>query len=60
MEKMKKVNYESPSQHVTQVELEKSLTQTVIVSTSVRLLDWEEGEKQGDDPEEGGDVYLIY
>ena len=60
MKKQKKVNYESPSQQVNQVELENGLAQTVIISTSARLLDWEEGETQGDDPDEGGDVYLIY
>ena len=58
MKKLK--NYETPSVSGIRVMLEESLAQAVAISVSARLIDWEEGETLGDDPDEGGDVYLTY
>ena len=57
--KTQKLIYGSPRVLVTQVELEESLAQ-VAISVSARFIDWEEGEVLGDEPDEGGDVYLTY
>ena len=53
-----KMKYDSPVVKVTQVRLEESLVDTVNISASPRLLDWEDGEELGDESEEGGDIYL--
>ena len=60
MKTQKKVSYESPLVMVSQVALEEGLAQTVMISASARLLDWEEGDLLGDDDDEGGDIYLTY
>ena len=60
MKKKKKIIYGSPSVRVNRVILEKGLASAVVISASARLLDWEIGETQGDDIDEGGDIYLTY
>ena len=60
MKTQKKLQYDSPIVRVIQVVLEGGLAETVIISASARLLDWETGETQGDDIDEGGDIYLTY
>ena len=55
----KKVNYEPPSVQVVKIQLEKGMAQTVIVSAGVQLYDWEDGGKLGDNPDEGGDIFLM-
>ena len=58
--KTQQLIYEPPWVLVTQVEMEESLAQNVAISVSARFIDWEEGEVLGDEPDEGGDVYLTY
>ena len=55
-----KIKYEPLVVKVTQVRLEKNLADTVCISTSVNLTDWEDGGKQGTEFEEGGDIYWTY
>ena len=55
-----KIKYAPPSLKIFRVVLEDNLAQTVAVSVEPRLLDWEDGGVIGDDPSEGGDVYLYY
>ena len=60
MKKQEKEKYDPPSMRIILVELEGGLAETVVISASARLLDWEEGGVQGDDLEEGGDIYLTF
>ena len=56
-----KVNYETPTLKIYRVVLEEGLAQTgVAVSVEPRLLDWEDGGIIGDNPTDGGDIYLYY
>ena len=51
--------YESPAVKVTQVVLEAGIAQAP-VSIGIQLHDWEDGGELGDNPGDGGDIYLIY
>jgi len=55
-----KVSYEAPTLKVYRVALEDGLAQTVAVSVEPRLIDWEDGGIIGDDPADGGEIYLFY
>ena len=52
-------NYESPVLKVTRVALETGIAKAP-VSIGVQLHDWEDGGELGDNPGDGGDIYLIY
>ena len=54
-----KKNYTTPEVTITRVKLEEGIVQAP-VSVRVVLHDWEEGGELGNDPADGGDVYLIY
>ena len=54
-----KKDYDSPALKVRNVELEKGIAQCTI-SIETRLYDWEDGGTLGDDPDEGGEIYLIF
>ena len=60
MKKQKKEKYEPPTVRIIQVVLESGLAETVIISASARLLDWEDGGELGGISEEGGDIYLTF
>ena len=51
--------YESPVVKLTRVVLEAGIAQAP-VSIGVQLHDWEDGGELGDNPGDGGDIYLIY
>ena len=51
--------YVPPAVKATRVVLEKGIAQAP-VSIGVQLHDWEDGGELGDNPSEGGDIYLIY
>ena len=51
--------YKSPAVTVTRVLLEASIAQAP-VSIGVQLHDWEDGGELGNNPGDGGDIYLIY
>ena len=56
-----KIHYDSPTVKVARVALEEGLAQTGHpVSIGASLVDWEDGGTLGDDPEEGGDIILVY
>ena len=52
-------NYTPPKVKLTRVELEKGIAQAP-VSIGAVLRDWEDGGELGDNPGDGGDIYLIY
>ena len=52
-------NYAPPTVKLTRVALDKGIAQAP-VSIGVVLHDWEDGGELGDNPGEGGDIYLIY
>ena len=54
-----KKNYNSPAVKLTRVILEENIAQAP-VSIGAVLHDWEDGGELGDNPGEGGDIYLIY
>ena len=54
-----KNSYKPPTVEITRVVLEAGFVQAP-VSIEVHLRDWEDGGVLGDDPGEGGDIYLIY
>ena len=53
-------NYEPPVIKVIRVVLEESIADAVRVSVDFSLRDWDDGGELGDDPGDGGDVYLFF
>ena len=51
--------YDPPTVEITRVVSEKGIAQAP-VSVRVQLHDWEDGGELGNNPSEGGDIYLIY
>ena len=57
----KQTNYSPPKITVTQVVLETGIAGDLCpVSVDVSLHDWDIGGELGGDPEDGGDIYLMY
>ena len=54
-----KMKYEPLVIKVTRVCLEENLADTVCISTSAYLIDWEDGGELGPESEDGGDIFLM-
>jgi len=54
------MKYDPPTVKVYTVELEDGVAQGYTVSVGASLIDWEDGGTLGTNPDEGGDIYLIF